>query len=42
MAGSAKKEEEKEEGTVLMARCTRMTVESAAAIKQNFRPEANA
>jgi hypothetical protein len=41
MAGS-KKEEEKED-TILMAECTRMTVESATAIKQNVLwPEANA
>jgi hypothetical protein len=43
MAGSEKKEEEKKEDTVMMTRCTRMTVESAAAIKQNVLwPEANA
>jgi hypothetical protein len=43
MAGSEKKEEEKKEDTILMARCTRMTVASAAAITQNVSsPEANA
>ena len=43
MARSEKKEEEKKGDRVLMARCTRMTVESATAITQNFSsPEANA